>query len=216
MSAFSVPTYFRKYGSAEKIQSMVDCYLKNIDNCSSEEIEKLLYTNLSEFTLTAIIEYINKNPDLYLNYRTRSENDRKIKQLCDYYNKNKSSSFFTLDKNENYQAKEGRMIFKQIKCIWVFYELLKKKKEHKQKGNTSVMTVEENQKVNLLISQKIERLREKIFDRCVAEITIEEYKDALGISDIDNLLVRNDGGMGKKRTTNKRKMRKFKRTRRRR
>jgi len=209
MSIFSISRYTREYGSAEKIQSFVDCYLKKEKECTKEEIEKLLYTDLSKFTLTAIIEYINKNPDLYLNYKTNSKNDREIKKLCNSYNthiKTNTEPFFKKT-DDIYKSINEYPAFKRIKCIWVLYELLK----NKQKGDTSVKTMEELQKVNILISRKIEQLKENLFNRCAGQITVEDYKIALGINNIEELLIR-DGGMGKKRATKKRKMRKLKRT----
>jgi hypothetical protein len=86
--------------------------------------------------------------------------------------------------------------FNAIKCIWVIYELLKKKYNRE----TRQMTLPE---VNTLFEGKIKTLIEKLNSRCstiqTSVFTMTEYKEMLSIGDIGKYMGKRDGGKTRKR-----------------
>jgi hypothetical protein len=195
---FSLSKYTREFGSVEKIKNFVDCYLDM--DCDSEDIELLLYSEkLKEFTYAAVVNYLQDNEDFYINFFPgTSSSFRVVSDFCRHYREFKNKeNFFTINRKGVYDIANHKILFKKIKCIWIFYELLKLLRNKKKTENIYLP------EVNKIIAQKIQHF--KLYH----ENTIS-YRDILGISDIENLLSR-DVGSGKKRVTKKRKLRKLKR-----
>ena len=186
-------------------------------------IETLLTTPLDQFTLDGLQNYVQSKPDTFANFNMFAGSIINLKKLCDDLAKNKAKNeakkkleetelasteakleetsnidLITKNKYSVFEASSttSYTTFNAIKCIWVIYELLKKKYNRE----TGQMTLEQ---VNNLFEGKIKTLIQKLQSRCTSlntsAFTMTEYKDLLSIGDIVNYMGVRRGGKTRKR-----------------
>jgi hypothetical protein len=123
--------FTRKFGTAEKIQTYVNKYLSQDSNL---KIENLL-TNPFDFTHAAVVDYIQKNRRMYLEYGPESVIHEAFMKLCRAYD---DTPFFRIIRGDIFDSKFEKPSFRKIKCVWVFYELLKILKDKKNKARKNL------------------------------------------------------------------------------
>jgi hypothetical protein len=172
--------FTRKFGTAEKIQTYVNKYLNQDGNL---KIENLL-TNPFDFTHAAVVDYIRKNRNMYLEYGPESVIHEAFMKLCRAYDDDQEGHepFFRIIRGDIFDSKFEKPSFRKIKCLWVFYELLKILKDKKNKGN---------QKLDLLdfFEEKVQSLNEKL-QQCHIEKrqTIFGLDYILGVGNLELLI----------------------------
>lgn len=212
---FSVKQSSRLYGSPIQLDDFVYYYLNPTGPGREESslqpefhsgrinIERLLSTDLDQFTLAGLQYYVTNKPDTFVNFALFEGSIMNLKRFCKELASNKN----LIVKDESNQIFEAnsptsRTTFKAIKCVWVIYELLKKKFQ----SQTGVMTLEE---VNRLFEDKIQILQHKLSSRCEttesSAFTMTEYKEMLSIGDIDKYMGERQGGKTKKRRLSRRR-----------
>jgi hypothetical protein len=221
----------RQYGSPIQLEDFVYYYLTPTAFGREESllqrefhsgrinIERLLCTDLDQFTLDALQFYVANKPDTFANFATFSESIINLKKLCDDLATNEAKKkleerelastetktelksdvdLITKNKFTVFEVRNpsSYTTFNAIKCVWVIYELLKKK----YNNATGQMTLEE---VNLLFEDKIRTLKAFLSSRCTtidsSAFTMTEYKEMLSIGDIGNYMGERRGGKTRKR-----------------
>ncbi len=183
-------------------------------------IERLLSIDLGQFTLDALQYYVNNKPETFASFtmfdgriinlknfcndlaKKKEKNEAKEEELASTEAKEEEiSNIDFITKSSKYDVFEAKTTssyttFNAIKCIWVIYELLKKKYNRE----TRQMTLPE---VNTLFEGKIKTLIEKLNSRCstiqTSVFTMTEYKEMLSIGDIGKYMGKRDGGKTRKR-----------------
>lgn len=87
--------YIRKFGTADKIQAYVTKYLDS----DKLQIEHLL-TKVSDFTNTAVKEYIRKNERMYSDKGPDTVIHNAFARLCRAYNENDDDDFFRITRQK--------------------------------------------------------------------------------------------------------------------
>ena len=150
---FKPSRYIRKFGSAEKIETLINNYL-HPDNNNKINIEHLL-TTPSYFTYASVSEYIRNNQQMYLNSEPGTMISNAFNKLCKVYaehenkgsenkgSENKGSEdkgsedkepFFRIVRGDVFESKYEKPSFRKIKCVWFFHELLKILSDKENKG----------------------------------------------------------------------------------
>ena len=140
---FKPSRYIRKFGSAEKIETLINNYL-HPDNNNKINIEHLL-TTPSYFTYASVSEYIRNNQQMYLNSEPGTMISNAFNKLCKVYaehedngSENKGSEnkepFFRIVRGDVFESKYEKPSFRKIKCVWFFNELLKILSDKENKG----------------------------------------------------------------------------------
>lgn len=165
-------SYFRKFGTAHKIETYVNKYLDSSKN-NQIKIEDLLRNN-TQFTYTAIVDYIRKNRNMYLEYGPGSVIHTAFTKLCKAYEEVEFEPFFHIVRGNIYESKYERPSFREIKCIWVFHQLLSTFYETEHKDFDTLDFIEE----------KVKRLKPAL-----AECASDKLENVLGIMDFELLLM---------------------------
>jgi hypothetical protein len=189
MSAFSTSRkkylkpsyYFGKFGSAEKIQTYVNKYLESENN--KIKIEDL-FKNFSQITHTALIEYIRKNRNMYLDYGPSSQIHEAFVKLCNAYDED--SDFFRIVIGDTFESKFEKTSFRKIKCLWVFYELTKQFKKKRKLGSLNFIEDNKKRKFDSLdfIEDKIKRITPALVN-----CTTENLGMTLGVDNFEMLML---------------------------
>lgn len=172
--------FTRKFGTAEKIQTYVNKYLSQDSNL---KIENLL-TNPFDFTHAAVVDYIQKNRRMYLEYGPESVIHEAFMKLCRAYDNNDDDEpFFRIIRGDIFDSKFEKPSFRKIKCVWVFYELLKILKNKKNKGKQKLDDVLD------CFEEKVKLLNEAL-QQCHLEKqqTMFGIDRVLGVADMELLI----------------------------
>ena len=202
------PSHYRKYGSAEKIQSFVNKYLNKANNIEklsttpsdftyaavveylnkANNIEKLLITP-SDFTYAAVVEYMQNNRNMYIDYGDNTIISDSYGKICRAYNQNENEHFFYINQDLIFESKYEKLSFKHIKCLWVFYELLKiLRAKDKDNPMRFVNWAEDDDNVISIVNlfeDKINNLQ-KALEGCHANQY--DIRKVLGVTDLEYLL----------------------------
>jgi hypothetical protein len=159
-------------------------------------IERLLLTDLRHFTLKGLQYYMGKKQDTFANFEMFKGPDINLKRLCEELETNpklihKKNSIFEADSDTS------RVTFMAIKCIWVFYELLKRKFK-REVGHMTFKNVDK------LFQDKVVTLVDKLKSKAKTidpnDFTSSDYKDCLSIRDIEHYMAIRSSASTEKRS----------------
>ena len=176
---------YRKYGTSERIQTYINNYLNPDSNL---KIENLLTTPF-DFTHAAVVDYLKNNRHMYLEYGHETVINDAFMRLCRAYEEEEYEPFFRIVRGDIFESKYEKASFRKIKCIWVFYELLRILKDKKNKGI---------QKVDILdfFENKVDRLKvalkecKKIkIDTPISLYTPVSLESLLGVMDFELMII---------------------------
>lgn len=234
---YAVQQSSRQYGSPIQLDDFVYYYLNPTGPGREESslqpefhsgrinIERLLSTDLDQFTLAGLQYYVANKPETFANFANFSQSIINLKKLCDDLARNKAKTELEETELESTETKtelksdvdlitknkfsvfefknpSSYTTFNAIKCVWVIYELLKKK----YNNATGQMTLKE---VNLLFEDKLRTLKAFLSSRCTtidtSAFTLTEYKEMLSIGDISHYMGERRGGKTRKRRLSRRR-----------
>jgi hypothetical protein len=179
-----------KFGTAEKIQTYVNKYLESENN--KIKIEDL-FKNISQITHTALIEYIHKNRNMYLDYGPSSSMHEAFVKLCRAYDHDED--FFSIVVGDVFESKFEKPSFRKIKCLWVFHELMKQFKQKSKSDAINLIEAKKKRKPNSAnLIEKFDSLgfiEEKIthLTPALVKCTAENLDITLGVDDFEMLML---------------------------
>lgn len=171
--------YFRPLEEGREESSLKPEFQKDVLN-----IERLLVTDLRHFTLKGLQYYMGKKQDTFANFEMFKGSKINLQRLCDELESNpklihKKNSIFEAD------SETSRTTFMAIKCIWVFYELLKRKFK-REVGHMTFKNVDK------LFQDKVVTLVDKLKSKAKTidpnDFTTSDYRDCLSIQDIEHYM----------------------------
>lgn len=168
---FKISRYIRKYGTAEKIEAHVNKYLDTENN--KIKIEDLL-RDISQITLNAVIRYIQKNRNMYLEYGPKSVIHEAFLKLCKVYDGDEA---FSIVIGDTFESKYEKTSFRKIKCLWVFHELAKILRDKENKGKEKINTLN-------FIEGKLNQIKPAL-EKCESE----NLEFTLGVEDFNIMML---------------------------